>query len=90
MPDWSKEHEHKWDGDFRSLTCKRCDKNLDVRSHFLPITKNRVHRIMENGKPWIVESSGIEIHVRCINSDCDESNHEKNPDYFTPIFVGAI
>ena len=66
---------------FRKLICKRCDKDLDVRSYFIPIqTIGRFNN----------ENRGIEIHIRCINSDCSEANHKKNKDYFKPIFVGAI
>ena len=72
---------------FRALTCRRCDHKLDVRSYFLPIKMVNVDKY---GNELDFGSCGMEIHVRCTNSNCDESNHEKNPDYFTPIFVGAI
>ena len=65
---------------FRKLKCSECDKDLDVKSYFLPV------RIQSQYN----EYRGMEIHVRCINSDCKKSNHNENPDYFKPIFVGAI
>ena len=68
---------------FRTLKCRRCDYDLDVRSHFMRLK-------IENVDRYGNQRCGMEIHVRCTNSNCEESDHEKNPDYFTPIFVGAI
>mgnify|MGYP003149479874 CR=1 FL=1 len=68
---------------FRKLSCSECGKDLDVRSYFLPV---RIVNIDKFGN----ENRGMEIHVRCINSDCDKSDYNKNPDYFKPVFVGAI
>jgi hypothetical protein len=68
------------DSNLRKLTCNECGEDLDLRSHFIKVKKN------EHYTPI----GGIEIHVRCLNNNCDKSNHEKNKDYFTPVFVGAI
>jgi len=85
-----KNPEVKWEGEFRILSCEKCDKKLDVRSYFHPMQKNRVHSINSTGKPWVRESFGMEVHVRCINDNCEKSDDKKNPDYYKPVFVGAI
>ena len=68
------------DSNLRRLTCEECGKDLDIRSHFIHVKKK---------SGWSY-TGGMEIHVRCHNDNCHKSDHEKNKDYFTPIFVGAI
>jgi hypothetical protein len=69
--------------DFRRLACSECGEDLDVRSHFLKV---KIINVDKYGN----ERRGIEIHIRCINSNCDASKYQHNPDYFKPVFVGAI
>ncbi len=68
---------------FRKLSCSKCGEGLDVRSYFLPV---RIVNIDRFGN----ERRGMEIHIRCNNDNCDKSDYKKNPDYFKPVFVGAI